>query len=81
MVYYHSRYSSQKRRKKSRSSRFVLIFILLLIIAALVSGYLLYLTIFKPNIWTPENKTTEFYIKTGSSFEDVKPIYTARELF
>lgn len=72
MVYYHSRYSSQKRRKKSRSSRFVLIFILLLIIAALVSGYLLYLTIFKPNIWTPENKTTEFYIKKGSTFEDVR---------
>jgi len=30
------------------------------------------LSIFKPNIWTPENKTTEFYIKTGATFEDVR---------
>lgn len=72
MVHYHSRYGTPNRKKKSRSSRFVLFFILVLMIAALVGGYLLYLTIFKPNIWTPENKTTEFYINTGSNYEDVR---------
>lgn len=72
MVYYHSRYSTPNRRKKSKSSRFILLFILLLIIAGLVSGYLLYLSVLKPNIWTPENATTEFYIKTGSTFPDVQ---------
>ncbi len=72
MAHYHSMYGTPNRRKKSRSSRFVLIFILLLIIAAAVGAYLLYLSIFKPNIWTPENKTTEFYIETGSTFENVK---------
>jgi UPF0755 protein len=45
---------------------------LLLIIAALVAGYLLYIAILKPNVWTPENKTTELYIKTGSTFENLK---------
>jgi UPF0755 protein len=72
MAYYHSKYSTQRHRKKSRGSRFLIFSLLVLIIAAGIVGYLLYLTIFKPNIWTPENKTTEFYIKTGSTFDDIK---------
>lgn len=65
---YHPGYGNRKARKKS-SRRFWIFFLIL----ALASGtFYLYLLLLAPNVYTSNNKPASLYIKTGSSFDDVK---------
>ncbi|HLO90792.1 MAG TPA: endolytic transglycosylase MltG [Lentimicrobium sp.] len=65
---YHPGYSGRKAKKKN--NRFLWFFILLLVIAG--GGFYVYLLLFAPNVYTPKNQPANLYIKTGSTFEDVK---------
>jgi UPF0755 protein len=72
MDYFHSKYGTGKSRKKKSKWKFVILFILILILITAAAAYFIYGVLFKPNVWTPENKPEAIFIPTGSTFEDVK---------
>ncbi len=70
----HPKYSRPRKSKRPFFHRFIMWTLALLILAAIVTGYLLYRAIFKPNVWTGEKDYISVYIPTGSDFTDVKRI-------
>jgi len=74
MEYYHSKYGSGSRKKKKSKWKFVFWFIFIILILSAAATYYIYGVVFKPNVWTPEDKNVSVYIPTGSTFEDVKVI-------
>ncbi|MBI9038713.1 MAG: endolytic transglycosylase MltG [Bacteroidales bacterium] len=74
MAYYYSKYRKDSSKNKSKLRRYLLIILFLVIIVACVIGYRLFVTIYKSNVWIPEQETTFVYIPTNSNFEDVKKI-------
>ena len=73
MAFYHSKFAS-KRKKKKPLLKYLFWFLILLILAGAAGGYLLYNIIFKPNVWTPDGKSTTINIPSNSDFEDVSTI-------
>jgi len=75
MAYYHSKYGfSRTRKKRSRWTKLILYTLFVLIILAIITGYLLYKTLFTSNVWLNEQPMASVYIPTGSSYDDVKSI-------
>ncbi len=72
MAYYHSRYGTSNKRKKSRFGKVIFTILFILILAALGVAYQLWVVIFKPNTWVPDEKQEAVYVPTGSNYDDVK---------
>lgn len=72
MVYYHSRYSGS-RKKKSKFSTFFAISIIILILGLAGGAYVVYQTIYSPNVWVINEKGEfKIYIKPSDTFDDLK---------
>jgi UPF0755 protein len=73
-------YSSRLKREKSRSRRrqFILTIFALLIIGGIITGYLGYRMVYKPNVWLNGKPSAAFNIKSGSTWEDVKQLLYAK---
>jgi len=69
-------YSSRLKREKSRSRRrqFILTIFALLIIGGIITGYLGYRMVYKPNVWLNGKPSAAFNIKSGSTWQDVKQL-------
>ena len=67
-------YANLIKRDKNRSRRKQIIrtFLLILIIAFLITGYLGYRMVYKPNVWLNGQASVAINIKSGSTWEDVK---------
>ncbi len=73
MSTYHRQYGNPLRRKAiKRRRRIIIISILLFLLIVGVGAYMLYLIFLKPNVWTSSKKESEVFIRTGSTYEDVR---------
>ncbi|MCB0823266.1 MAG: endolytic transglycosylase MltG [Bacteroidales bacterium] len=74
MTYYHSRYGTATRRKKSRFGKVIYTILFILILGALGLAYQLWVTIFKPNTWVPDNEPLAFYVPSGTDYDELKSL-------
>ena len=67
-------YSSRIKREKRRSFRkqIILTILAILIIGGVITIYLGYRMVYKPNVWLNGQSSAAFNIRSGSSWEDVK---------
>ena len=67
-----------KKKKKSGLKKLLIAGAILVLIGGIVSSYVAYTTIYKPNVNLKGKKSTYIYIPTGANFETVKSLlYTA----
>lgn len=67
-----------KKKKKSGLRKLLIVGTLVVLLGGIVSSYLAYTTLYKPNVNLNGKKSTYIYIPTGASFETVKSLlYTA----
>lgn len=71
MSFYHSHYGISRKKKKPYWKIFIWI-IIIIVLTGSIGGYLFYQIIYKPNVWTPDEKNVSIYVPTESNFEDVK---------
>ncbi len=75
MAYYHSKYGYDRyKKKKPIWSKIIIYILLLLCITSCIIGYLLYMTLFRSNVWLNNQESVSIYIPSNSNFEDVKTI-------
>lgn len=70
MATYYSAY--RRKRKKSKSKKWLWIVVLFLFIVLAVGGYMVYRTVFAPNVWVKDGTVAYVYIGSQDDFDAIK---------